>query len=102
MWPGMASSGSNAEMSWDMFQITSAVAVTSNLNEFGGRKLELVKVSFDTPIRQTNTYKLHSAPIEVVRDDSGNEKTIRLTGSVLEHDGSFKIANYFVRPTAAQ
>jgi hypothetical protein len=31
MWPGMASSGSNAEKSWDMFQKTSAVGVTSNL-----------------------------------------------------------------------
>jgi hypothetical protein len=40
MWPGMATSGSNAEKSWDMFQKTSAVGVTSNLGEFGGKRLE--------------------------------------------------------------
>jgi hypothetical protein len=39
-----------------------------------------------------------SAPLITLRDESGQEKTTRLLGRLLERDGAYKVTNYDVSP----
>jgi hypothetical protein len=81
-----------------MFEQGNAAGITSALKEFGGQKLEFVGVSAGTPIKQTKAYRLLSPPTVTVKDGSGQEKALKLSGPVIEHDGIYQIATFAVTP----
>jgi hypothetical protein len=100
IWPGIAARtpGANEKKFYGMFEQGNSAGISSALKEFGGQKLELVKVSAGTPIRQTKAYRLLSPPTVTVRDGNGPEKALKLTGPVIEHDGIYQIATFAVTP----
>jgi len=103
VWPTVASNMAGGNMNGDkfasMYKKSSDVGVDEDLEKFGGRKWQLVKVAVEEPKKQTKGYRLLPAPMVTVRDDSGAEKTVRLVGGILEQGGTFKVATYYVSPT---
>jgi hypothetical protein len=100
VWPVIASrvSGSNttAENFYDIYARSSGVGVTQNLTDLGGKKFEIVKVSPGPIQKQTKDYRLFLAPEVVVRDSTGQERTVRPVGGLLEQGGSFKVTTYYL------
>lgn len=100
IWPGIASRtpGANEKKFYGMFEQGNLAGITSALKEFGGQKLEFVRVSASTSIRQTKAYRLLAAPTVTVKDGSGQEKALKLSGPVIEHDGVYQIATFAITP----
>jgi hypothetical protein len=104
IWPGINATntpGASEKRFYSMFQRGSAAGIASALKEFGGQKMEFVRISMGTPIRQTKGYRLLRPPSVTVKDVSGQERTLNLTGAIVEHDGGYQVATYFV-PAAQQ
>ena len=107
IWPGIHANtpGTNEKRFYSMFQRGSAAGIASTSKEFGGRKMEFVRISMGTPIRQNKGYRLLPPPAVTVKDVSGQERTLNLTGAIVEHDGGYQVATYFVpaaQPTASR
>jgi len=100
IWPGIAARtpGANEKKFYGMFEQGNVAGITSALKEFGGQKLEFVRVSAGTSIRQTKAYRLLSPPTVTVKDGSGQEKALKLSGPVIEHDGIYQIATFAITP----
>jgi len=101
LWPTMAaqaSSNMTAAKYFAIYQKTSHVGISEAVTALGGRKWEVIKVSFGPPQRKGSGYQLFAAPDITLRDGT-QEKTMRLVGGVLEHDGTGKVTNYYVTPT---
>ena len=103
VWPtvaaNMAGNTMNGEKFAGMYMNSSDVGIDEDLEKFGGRKWQLVKVAVNEPKKQTKGYRLLPAPMITLRDDSGAEKTVRLVGAILEKGGTFRVATYYVSPT---
>ena len=58
----------------------------------------MLNVTFNPPSKQTKSYRLLPGAQIALRDETGQKKTIAILGSVLERDGRYKVATYYVRP----
>ena len=64
-----------------------------------GKKWEVVKVNLGPPQRKSKGFQLFGAPSVTLRDESGQERTMRLVGGLLELDGAYKVTSYYVSPS---
>lgn len=102
VWPAVSVNMTGAGMNADKFaagyETSNQLGLTSALSEFGGKKLELVKVEMPAPQKKSGTTTLFPAPSIRVRDESGQEKTVRIVGGILDQNGSYKVTTYYVSP----
>jgi hypothetical protein len=102
VWPGMASqmsgSNTNAEKYYGTFQKVSQVGINEAAATLAGKKWDVVKVDLDQPQRKGKGFLLFRAPLVTLRDESGEQKTVRLIGGLLERDGSYKVTSFYVSP----
>lgn len=96
--PNMTSGGMNADKFAGIYVRSSETGLKADLDRFGGRRLQLVKVSFEEPKKPTKGYRLLANPVITVQDETGSESSLRLLGAILEHDGKFQVATYFIPP----
>ncbi|MCL4848942.1 MAG: hypothetical protein KJ066_20510 [Acidobacteria bacterium] len=64
--------------------------------QFGGRRYELVGVSFRGETTTYRSYAVHRKAELIVRAADGNEDRLRLFGSVLERGGRYKLFSFVV------
>jgi hypothetical protein len=102
VWPTFAArmSGSNigADQYYQTFQKVSQVGIAGAGTTLAGRKWEVVKVSLEPPQRKGKGFQLFGPPLVALRDENGQEKTVRLVGGLLERDGTYKVTTYYVSP----
>ena len=70
--------------------------LAETLSKFGGQRFELVRVEFRGDTTEHETYSVSRKTHLVVRDESGEERTVRLFGSVIRQDGRSKVYSYII------
>jgi hypothetical protein len=70
--------------------------LAETLSKFGGQRFELVRVEFRGDTSGHETYSVSRKTHLVVRDESGEERTVRLFGSVIRQDGRSKVYSYII------
>ena len=99
IWPRVsASTNAKFEKFYADHKQGSDFGLSDSLRRYGGQKWQLVKVNLGPAISQGKGYRVLSAPTVTVRSQDGAETAIRPVGGLVEHDGSFKVSTYFVRP----
>ncbi|MGH9239014.1 MAG: hypothetical protein ACRD3G_13320 [Vicinamibacterales bacterium] len=80
---------------WGDLRQKSNLALTNTLTAHGGKRYELLDVSFDD-VTPYAGYRVHRQSTFRVRDTSGAEAEIRVCGSMMEKDGRWKVFSYVV------
>jgi hypothetical protein len=80
---------------WGDLHQKSQAGLTQTLSRHGGRRYELVGVTFDD-WTDYGAYRVHRQANVQVRDASGSVSTIRVCGSMIERDGAWKVFSYVV------
>jgi len=83
-----------AEFAWQQLHQRSEADLSTVLARLGGRAFDLESVTFRGNTAYS-TFVVHRRPMVKVRDRStGEEKTLALFGSILEHRGRFKLFSF--------
>ena len=100
VWPGLPASrpGRNlpAEYVWRELRQKSEGSLARLLASLGGRRLELVDVSFEGPTTRHGAYSVRRGTVLTVRDESGETGTLRAFGSTIETGGRVKVFSFVV------
>ena len=103
LWPRlstqMSGTNTNADKYYTTFQKVSQVGVTEANTALGGKKWEVVKVDLEAVQRKGKGFQLLGPPSVTLRDESGQEKTVKILGGLLERDGTYKVTTYYVSPS---
>jgi hypothetical protein len=99
IWPTLPASapdvGMPADRAWADQALKSRGYLAQMLAEHGGRRYELVRVTFAGPPTTYDTLTIHPEATLTVRE-RGAEESVRLFGSMIESDGRWKIYSYIV------
>jgi len=99
VWPALpaARPGRNLPFSyvWTELRQKSAAALSETLVRHGGRRYVLIDVRFGATA-DYGSYRVHRDAALRVRDASGVTRTLRVSGSMLEHGGTWKVFSYVV------
>ncbi len=68
----------------------------ARLGGWQDRGFVLVSLSFKGGVEDYGTFKVHRESVLILKDREGREQTGRLFGSILEHQGRFKVFSYVV------
>ena len=102
-WPLLAErmtvSNASAEKYYPTFQQVSQLGITEANAALAGKKWEVVKLTLDPPQRKGKGYQLYGPPTVTLRDENGQEKTMKLVGGLLEREGAYLVTTYYVSPT---
>ena len=100
VWPDLPASrperGVPFEYAWGDLRQKSGNALRRLLARHGGRRYELVRVSFEGETTPYRTYRVHRETLLDVRDEESEALTLALFGSILEREGEFKLFSYVV------
>ncbi len=100
VWPELPSSrperGLPFEYAWGDLHQKSTNELRRLLARAGGRRYELLEMTFDGESTPYETFTVHRDSRLKVRDPEGAERDVRLFGSVLERDGEYKLFSYVV------
>lgn len=103
LWPGfamnMSGSNMNADKYYPTYQKANQVGITEASTILAGKKWEVVKVDLQPAQRKGKGFQVFGSPLVTLRDDSGQEKNVRLVGGLLERDGVYKVTTYYVSPS---
>lgn len=50
------------------------------------------------PKTQKKGYRLFSAPLVTIKDETGQQRQVRLVGGILDREGTFKVKTYYFPP----
>jgi len=95
-YPEMPAYGSiPAEFAWSQLAARSRYGLSRVLSAHGGRTYELLDLSYQGGHTAYRTFVVHRRTMLRVRDRaSGEEATLALFGSILEHRGRFKLFSF--------
>ena len=100
VWPELPSSrpqrGLPFDYVWGDLHQKSTNARRRLIDRHGGKHYELLAVEFAGDTTEYETYRVHRETMLTVRNESGEEDTLALFGSILERDGAFKLFSYVV------
>ena len=103
VWPGLAAQMSGSNMSADKyyptFQKVNQVGIAEAGAILAGKKWQVVKVDLQPAQRKGKGFQVLGPPLVALRDESGQERTVRLVGGLLERDGAYKVTSYYVSPS---
>jgi hypothetical protein len=99
VWPALPASapdvGMPADRAWTDQAIKNRGYLAQMLAEHGGRRYDLVRVTFAGPPTTYDTLTIHPEATLLVRD-GGQELSLRLFGSMIESGDRWKIYSYIV------
>lgn len=103
VWPALAAqmtgTNTNAEKYYVTYQKVSQVGVTEANGALNGQKWDVVKVDLPPAQRKGKGFQVFGPPTVTLRDEHGQEKTVKIVGGLLERDGAYKVTTYYVSPT---
>ena len=103
LWPAFAMNLSTSNMSADKYYPTyqkanqAGIAETSTI--LAGKKWQVVKVDLQPAPRRGKGFQIYGPPLVTLRDEGGQEKTVKLVGGLLERDGVHKVTTFYVSPS---
>ena len=59
----------------------------------------MVKVDLQPAQRKGKGFQVYGPPLVTLRDESGQQKTVKLVGGLLERDGVHKVTTFYVNPS---
>jgi hypothetical protein len=80
---------------WGDLHQKSQLGLAETLAAHGGRRYELIDVRFGGETKYPS-YVVHRAATMRVRDASGGDREIRVSGSMIEKQGGWKVFSYVV------
>ena len=80
---------------WGDLHQKSSQQLSVTLRQHGGKRYELVRLTFSDVTRYAG-FRVHRKATFRVRDASGHETDVRLCGSMIEQDGAWKVFSYVV------
>ena len=99
VWPRLPASrperGAPFGFVWAQLSSKSRAWLRQSLADHGGGRLEVVRVRFRGDTTDHGPFLVHR-DAEVVVNDGGTERRLRLFGSVLEQNGRYKLFSYVV------
>lgn len=81
---------------WGDLRQKSELSLDRTLARHGGRRYSLVSTRFDGDTTRYPSYVVYRETVLRVRDESGAMSELRLFGSSLEKDGTWKVFSYVV------
>ncbi|HZT69414.1 MAG TPA: hypothetical protein VFC10_06665 [Terriglobia bacterium] len=103
IWPALAvqmtGTNTNADKYYPTYQKVSQVGITEANTTLAGKKWEVVKVSLEPAQRKGKGFQVFGPPTVTIRDETGQEKTVKIVGGLLERDGAYKVTTYYVSPS---
>ena len=100
VWPELPSSrperGLPFEYAWGDLHQKSSNELRRLVARAGGRRYELLDMTFDGESTLYETFTVHRDSRLRVRDPEGIERDVRLFGSVLQRGGEYKLFSYVV------
>lgn len=103
VWPALAGqmtgTNTNAEKYYVTYQKVSQVGITDANGMLRGQKWDVVKVDLPPAQRKGKGFQVFGPPAVTLRDEHGQEKTVKIVGGLLERDGAYKITTYYVSPS---
>lgn len=98
VWPELPSSRPEmnvpVDYAWQTLAQNSLRHLHETMRAHGGRRYRLVDVRFDGDTTRYGAFTVRRRSRVIVRDEHGEERQLRLFGSVLERDGRFKLFSY--------
>ena len=98
LWPEFPSSrpelNFTAEFAWGNMNKKCLVGVTKWVRLYGGKNYEFVRIQFNRPIQSYDTFTLRRGTLLTVRTPDGNERELRILGSVVEKDNYYRLLSY--------
>jgi hypothetical protein len=97
VWPELPSSKINnltCDWVWGAFGPSSLIGMHDILAQQGGQHYSLVRLRYAKGTTEYKGFKVHEDARVVVKDSAGQEKELKLFGSILEYDGQFKLFSY--------
>ncbi len=100
VWPELpaARPGRNLSVNfiWGDLHHKSNITLRSTLAAHGGKKYEFISIRFLGDTTAYETYRVHRESELTVRDADGNERQLRMFGSMLEKGGRYKVFSYVI------
>jgi hypothetical protein len=84
----------SCDFAWDQATLRSDGGLYDLLSSYGGKRYELVSLRFAGGTEPYKTYRVIKDARLVVRDEKGEEKEVKLFGSMLEMDGRYKLFSF--------
>jgi len=100
VWPELPAARPERNLSanfvWGDLHHKSNITLRSTLAAHSGKKYEFVSIRFLGDTTAYESYRVHRESELTVRDADGNERQMRMFGSVLEKDGRYKVFSYVI------
>ncbi|MEW6209699.1 MAG: hypothetical protein AB1631_15125 [Acidobacteriota bacterium] len=99
VWPELPSSRTpnvTCDWVWDQATLKSVSGLVEMLSAHKGKRYRLVSLRFAGGSEQYKSYRVHKETLVRVRDEKGDEKELRLFGSMLEMDDQFKLFSFVI------
>lgn len=81
-------------MAYVMMRRTNMKGLRRAVADYGGKKLEVVKVEFPKPLEDYGPFTVYRETIATVRDSTGAEFILPIFGSMVAARGRFKLAAF--------
>lgn len=81
---------------WGDLRQKSDQSLVRILGQHGGRKYTLVSVRMAGETTRYSTYTVHRETVLQIRDETGTQADLRLFGSAIQKDGTWKVFSYVV------
>ena len=98
VWPTLPISrpevGMPMDYVWQDTATKSGAYLAQTLADFGGRQFTLERVEFRGETTSAADYTVSRKTYLVVKDEGGEQKTIRVFGSIIRQDGRSKVYSY--------
>lgn len=100
VWPELPAARPERNLSssfvWGDLNQKSNITLRDTLAAHGGKKYAFVSIRFLGPTTAYKSYRVHREGELTVKDAEGNERLLRLFGSVIEKGGGYKVFSYVI------
>lgn len=100
VWPSLPASrpevGVSSSYVWQDTFTKSRAYLHRTLQQWGGKRLQLIRVEFAGDTTEGQSYSLSRKSRLVVRDEEGHERTVRLFGSIIRQAGQSKVYSFIL------
>lgn len=98
LWPEFPSSrpelNFTPDFAWGNINKKCLQGVAKWVRRYGEKDYEFVRIQFTRPTQEYNTFKLRRGTILTVRTPEGEERDLRILGSVVEKENHYRLLSY--------